>query len=126
MRPIQLNSAALYWTPGVTQRVLDRRRLRNDADRRAVLGRGGEQVVGGAQAAAAGHGLRDDGRLARDVPAEEARDQAAVIVVGAAGTEADVEIDGLALEELIGALRRDRLRQQRSAAAIAAAARARY
>ena len=50
----------------------------------------------------------------------KARDQAAVVVIGAAGTEADVEIDGLALEELIGALRRRRLRQQGDDAATAA------
>ena len=61
--------------------------------------------VGELEAAGAGHGLRHHGRIARNMLADEAGDQPRVIVVAAAAREADVEIDGLALEERLGRLR---------------------
>ena len=117
IRPIQLNSAALYCAPGERSASSSAAVWVMTPSAVPSFGAAGEQEIGGAQAAAAGHRLGDDGRLARDVAAHEAGDQAAVIVVGAAAPEADIEIDGLALEERIGGLRRRRLRQQHSDAA---------
>src|SRR5262245_45552730 len=95
--------------------MFDSPRLRNDGDGGALLGLRREQVVRLAQPAAAGHRLRDDRRLARNVAADEARDQPAVVVVGAARAEADIKVDGLALEKLIAALCRRGLRQHHRA-----------
>src|SRR5262249_27631410 len=55
--------------------------------------------VGGAQAAGAGHVLRNDRRIARDVPAQMARDHARISIVAATGAIADDEGDVPAAEE---------------------------
>src|SRR5262249_19541064 len=81
------------------------------ADDGAVLGRDVVEKIGGAQAAGAGHVLRDDRRIARDVPAEVARDHASVGVVAAPGAIADNEGDVAAAVEIgerIGTRARER------------------
>ena len=74
-------------------------------DRRAVLRADIVDPVGEAQAAGTFHVLGDDGRVARDVLAEVAGDDAGVEIIGAADAVADIEIDVLALVEFRGRLR---------------------
>src|ERR671921_866117 len=70
------------------------------ADDGAVLRRDVVEPVGEAEAAGALHVLGDDRRIARDVLAEVARDQAAVDVVAAADARADDHLDRLAFVEV--------------------------
>jgi len=85
----------------IAERLLERRRLNDDAKRGAVLRGDLVDVVRGLEAAGAGHVLRHDGRLSGNVLAEMARDQAAVEIVAAAGGVTDRDGDGLAREERV-------------------------
>ena len=60
------------------------------------FGRAIVEIVGGGKPAGAGHVLRDDGGMARDVPADMTRHEPAVGVVAAAGGGADQQRDLLA------------------------------
>src|SRR5215472_16800792 len=64
-----------------------------DAEGRAVLRRGAVEPVGGTQAAGAGHVLYRDRRVARDEPADVARDQPRREIVAAARPVADDQVD---------------------------------
>ena len=86
------------------QQRIDAGGAREGAERGAVLRRRRVDEVRRAQAAGAGHVLRHDRRVARDVLADVAGEMAGVEVVAAADREADREIDGLALVELLDAL----------------------
>ncbi len=61
-------------------------------------------VVGRAHAAGSRHVLHDDVRVARDMIAHVAREQAGIEIIAAAGAETDHDVDRLALVE--GLLRR--------------------
>ena len=74
-------------------------------DGRAVLRADIVDPVGEPQAAGTFHVLRDDGRVARDVLAEVAGNDARIEIVGAADAVADIEIDVLALVEFRRRLR---------------------
>ena len=89
---------------GRTQRVLDRNRLRDHAERSSVLGRCRKDEIGRLEAAGTRHVLGHHRRIAGDMPADETGKQPAVIVVRATRRKTDVEIDDLAFEELFGAL----------------------
>ena len=71
-------------------------RLIQHANRRAVLARHIVEIIGGADAARAGHVLRDDGWTAVQMPSDMARDQAAIGIVAAADRGPDHEGDGFA------------------------------
>ena len=102
--PDELGGIVLHG--GVLERLLDRERLADDAERSAVLRRHIGDVVGGAQRAGARHVLRYDRRIAGKMASEMACNQAAHQVVGAAGRVADIDGDSLA-NELLRAGRRD-------------------
>ena len=89
----------------IGERLFERCRFDDDAERGAILRRDLVKVVGGAQAAGARHVLGDHQRRAGKMFSKMARDHAAVEVVAAAGRVADREGDGLAGEERLGRLR---------------------
>jgi hypothetical protein len=84
------------------QSVLDRQCLGNDPHGGAIPRRRRKQKVGRLEAAGPSHGLRHHGRIAGNVLADETGNETGVIVVAAAGSEADIEVDDLTLEELVG------------------------
>ena len=59
-------------------------------------------VIGGVDASGSGHILHQDLRIARDVLAEEPRDETRVEVIGTAHVGADDEFDLLVPEEVVG------------------------
>ena len=61
------------------------------------------EIVGRLEAAGAGHVLRHDGGMARNVLAEMARHQPSIGIVAAADAVADEERDSLALVEVLDA-----------------------
>ena len=75
-------------------------------DEGAVGGRGGGGVLHRIEARGARHVLHDDVGIARDVAAEMPRQHARVVIVAAAGREADHDANGLALVEGCDVLRR--------------------
>ena len=85
---------------GLAERLVGRRCLAEHGEDGAVLRRDLVEPVRGAAAAGARHVLRDHGRLAGNLLAEEAREQLGIDVVAAAGTIADDQPHGLAAIEL--------------------------
>jgi hypothetical protein len=84
---------------------------------RAVLWGDGVDPGGGDPAGGARHVARHDGRLARDVLAHVAGDEARVGIVAAPGRVADHEADRLALVELLDRLRAGRAGEKQRRAA---------
>ena len=80
------------------------------------VGRGGGGVFHRIEARGARHVLHDDVGIAGDVPADMARQHARVVVVAAAGREADHDAHGLALVEGCDVLRRGGRRVERARA----------
>jgi hypothetical protein len=80
---------------------LDRhQRVRNHADRGAVLGGDRLQEIGHEDAAAADHVLRHHGGIAGQVRSEVARNQPRIAVIGAADIHPDQQVDDLAPVEV--------------------------
>ena len=79
---------------------LHRHAAAEHADGRAVLGRDVVEVVRGLERARARHVLHHDGRIAGDVLADMAGENAGIGVVAAAGAVADDQVDGLAAVEV--------------------------
>ena len=75
----------------------------------AVLRRGQVEIAHRGQTPRPRHVLHDDGRIAGNVAADIARQDARIIVVAAGGREADHDGEELALVKIVGA----RLRHQR-------------
>jgi hypothetical protein len=90
---------------GIGQRLLERGGFDDDPERRSVLRRDLVEIIRGLEAPCSRHVLRNDRRLTRNVPAEMARDHAAVEIVAAAGGVADGDGERLAREELLDRLR---------------------
>jgi hypothetical protein len=89
---------------GVAEQWLDRHAARDGAEHAAVLGRHRIKILRRALAAGARHVLRNDGGIARDMLAHEARKQTRIDVVTAAGAEADRHLDAAAFVEFLDAL----------------------
>ena len=102
---------------GFAKERIERGAAAGRADDGAVIRRSGVKIIGEPQAAGAFHILRHDGRIAGDVAAEPARDQARIKIVAAADAVADVEIDRFAAIEIGDALRayRDLRKREREA-----------
>ena len=102
------SSVPIHWIVGEPDLVdLGRRERFGDqarierGDDGAVLGRVGVEIAHRRHAGRARHVLHDDVRIARDVAAEMARQQARILVVAAAGRIADHERDRLAFVEAL-------------------------
>ena len=98
---------------GFAKQGIERGAAAGRTDDRAVIRRRRIKIVGEAETAGAFHILRHDGRIAGNVAAEPARDQARIKIVTAADAVADVEIDRLAAIEIGDALRVRRDLQKR-------------
>ena len=85
----------------------------DQAEGGAILGREIVEIVGRDQAAGARHVLYDDGRIAGDIPADMARQQATKDVEAASRPIADHERNGFALVELFDGLRARGLSRER-------------
>ena len=79
-----------------SQELLLGDRLRHDAERAAVLGRHGVEIIRGAHRGGARHVRHHDRGAAGQMPAEMAREHAGIKVIAAAGTEAHRNGHGLA------------------------------
>src|SRR5262245_25872204 len=90
------------------RRGVEQRRRRHavveDTEYGAIAGRNGGELVGERQAAAARNVLRNDARVAGDMIADMADEQASHGVVDAADAGADLQKDRLAAIELGGGL----------------------
>ncbi len=95
------------------QQRLERNAALGRADVQAVLGGDDGDIIGHHEPAAAGHVAHDHLRIAGDVLADVLGDEAGVDVIAAAGGQADVEGDGLVLEEFGRALGEGRPRNRR-------------
>ena len=89
IEPSQENLLASYCTPSVPTACDGHQRVREHADRGAVLRRDGIEVVGHLDAAGADHVLRHQHRIARDVRPHEAGQQPRLEIVAAADIDAD-------------------------------------
>jgi hypothetical protein len=97
---------------GVAQQRLDRHAPRQRADRAAVFRRDVIKILGGAKAPGAGHVLRNECRMARNVSAHIPGQKPRIDVIAAAGAEADDHGNVAAFVEFLDALRARRARQR--------------
>ena len=98
-QPIELDRIETH--PFLLEQGIVRKIAADHADHAAVLRRRVEQMVGRDDLPAAGHILRNDGGIARDIFTQIAGDNAGPLVVIAAGRRSDNEADLLAAVKIL-------------------------